>query len=289
MVPSEELELKVFHFAESAGKARWQPADLGMLSNTLHFLENNVLVDALHDLHARAFLEFRQWSYAQNGWLAYDGRNRDYFIYDFQMRVTFSGRKYFERLQAQGPEANPPAFPSVAPVQAAIVGTATVQAKLDSSPQKIATPLPTNPTAFVSHSSKDLPFVERFVADLWEVGVKAWYSRWEIKPGDSIPAKIDQGIKECEFFIVVLSKNSVHAPWVQNELQAASARKVSGKVRKIIPITIDDCDDFPPMIESLCREDFAKQPYEVALKRVLDSIFDVDVRPQLGKRPAERR
>jgi hypothetical protein len=30
-------------------------------------------------------------------------------------------------------------------------------------------------------------------------------------------------------------------------------------------------------------EDFSNQPYEAALKRVLDTIFDVDVRPPLGK------
>ena len=55
MVPAEELELKIFRFAEFAGKARWQPADLGTLANELQFLEQAVLVDALDDLYARRF------------------------------------------------------------------------------------------------------------------------------------------------------------------------------------------------------------------------------------------
>ena len=120
-------------------------------------------------------------------------------------------------------------------------------------------------------------------------GVDAWFSKWEIKPGDSIPSKIDEGLEECEYFIIVLSKSSIGRPWVKTELDAATMRKNSGKVRKIIPIKIDDCGDLRPTLASLCWEDFSNQPYEAALKRVLDSIFEVDVRPPLGNRPKPTR
>jgi hypothetical protein len=294
MVPSEELELKIFRFAESAGKARWRATDLNTLSNAARFQEDAVLVDALVDLYARKLMEFRQWSYEQNDWVLFGGRIREFFYRPFEVRVPFRGRKYFERLEAeptQPQRAEPSRSASTTGVRLRGVagGEATVQAGLDSSPQVIATPVPTDPKAFVSHSGQDRQFVDRFVRDLWAVGIKAWYSKWEIKPGDSIPAKIDEGIEDCEFFIIVFSRTSIHAPWVQTELQAAIARKVNGKLRKIIPITIDDCHDFPPIIDALCREDFANQPYESALKRVLDSIFEVDVRPQLGKRRAEQK
>ena len=39
MVPSEELELKGYHFAEFAGRARLQPADLVALATSLQFME----------------------------------------------------------------------------------------------------------------------------------------------------------------------------------------------------------------------------------------------------------
>jgi len=294
MVPSEELELKIFRFAESAGKARWRATDLRTLSNAAQFHEDAVLVDALLDLDARRLMEFRQWSHELNDWVLYRGGIREYFYRPFEVRVTFAGRKYFERLEApptQPQRTEPSRSSSTTEVRLRAVAAeeVTIQARLDSSAQVIATPGPTDPKAFVSHSGQDRQFVDRFVRDLWAVGIKAWYSKWEIKPGDSIPAKIDEGIEDCEFFIIVLSKSSIHAPWVQIELQAAIARKANGKVRKIIPITIDDCDDFPPIIDSLCREDFANQSYESALKRVHDSIFEVDVRPQLGERPTEQK
>ena len=45
---------------------------------------------------------------------------------------------------------------------------------------------------FLSHSKKDkavvCPLAERLRAD----GVKAWFDEWVFKPGDSIPAKIEE-------------------------------------------------------------------------------------------------
>src|ERR1039457_6261332 len=84
MVPSEELELKLYRFAEYAGRARWQPAHLGALVTFLQFSEQPVLVEALDDLHVRAFMEFRQWSHAENDWVFYGGQNREYFSYPFE-------------------------------------------------------------------------------------------------------------------------------------------------------------------------------------------------------------
>jgi hypothetical protein len=139
------------------------------------------------------------------------------------------------------------------------------------------------PKAFVSHATLDHPFVEKFAADLRANGVDAWFSKWEIKPGDSIRAKIEEGLEGCEYFIIVLSRNSINRPWVQTELDAATIRKLSGKVRKIIPVRIEDCGDLPPTLASLLWEDFSNKPYEAAFKRVLESIFDVDGRPPLGK------
>jgi len=142
-----------------------------------------------------------------------------------------------------------------------------------------------HPKAFVSHSTQDHEFVVKFATDLRANGVDAWYSGWEIKPGDSIRAKIEEGLEGCEYFVIALSKNSINRPWVQKELDAATVRNIGGKVRKIVPVKIEECGDLPPTLASLCWEDFSNQPYEAALKRVLDSIFGVDVRPPLGNPP----
>ena len=107
------------------------------------------------------------------------------------------------------------------------------------------------PKAFVSHATLDHPFVEKFAADLRANGVDAWFSKWEIKPGDSIRAKIEEGLEGCEYFIIVLSRNSISSKWVQTELDAATVRNIAGKVRKIIPVKIEDCGELPPTLGAL--------------------------------------
>jgi hypothetical protein len=141
-----------------------------------------------------------------------------------------------------------------------------------------------NPRAFISHGAPDKAFVDRFAFDLRGYGVDAWYAEWEIKLGDPIRAKIDEGLTACEFFIIVLSKATVNRPWVQIELDAATAKRAAGTLRKIIPIKLDDCI-VPPIIGGLRWEDFSNQPYESGLQRVLESVLDVDVRPPLATIP----
>lgn len=283
MVPAEELELKIFRFAEFAGKARWRPADLGTLANALQFLEQAVLVDALDDLYTRRFMEFRQWSYPNNDWVLYAGQ-REYFSYPFEMRVTFPGRKYFEGLEAQLAKPASAHRALEVSLEANLQGNSTVTAKVDTSPQVIAATGSAPPRAFVSHSGQDRQFVEKFAADLCDYGVDAWYSKWEIKAGDSIPEKIGRGLEDCEFFIYVLSNNSIRSPWVQTELETAITQKMVGKVQKIIPIKIDDCDRCPPIIGSLNRVNFTTKSYQLALNDVVNSILDVDLRPPVRNR-----
>jgi hypothetical protein len=262
MTQSEELELKIYQYAEAAGKAQWRVANIAMVSAAGAFPEWPIIVDAFHDLHSRRFVELRRW---QGDWIPYGGTDISFFQREFNVRVTFSGRKYFEALEAQ-------------PIRREQFSAAAEQI-----PPRLK-PSQEHPRAFVSHSTQDSTFVKKLAADLRSNGVEAWYSGWEIKAGDSIRSKIDEGL-ECEHFIIVLSKSSMTRPWVQTELDAATVRRIEGKVKKIIPVKIEDCGDLPPTLGSLCWEDFSSQSYDVAFKRILDSIFDHDVRPPLGTLP----
>ena len=43
---------------------------------------------------------------------------------------------------------------------------------------------------FLSHSARDKPVVRALAVRLKADGLRVWFDEWEIKPGDSIPAKI---------------------------------------------------------------------------------------------------
>jgi len=44
-------------------------------------------------------------------------------------------------------------------------------------------------------SSKDKVIVRPIAERLHKDGLRVWFDEWELKPGDSIPAKIEDGLR----------------------------------------------------------------------------------------------
>ncbi len=70
---------------------------------------------------------------------------------------------------------------------------------------------------FLSHSAKDKavvrPLAERLRAD----GLKVWFDEWVLKPGDSIPAKIEEGLEYSRALVLCMSANAFGSDWAQLE------------------------------------------------------------------------
>jgi hypothetical protein len=49
---------------------------------------------------------------------------------------------------------------------------------------------------FLSHSAKNKAVVRPLAERLRQDGLKVWFDQWVLKPGDSIPAKIGQGLEQ---------------------------------------------------------------------------------------------
>ena len=141
-----------------------------------------------------------------------------------------------------------------------------------------------NKKAFISHASDDKDrFVIDFAKKLMANGVDAWLDKWEMLPGDSLVDKIfEEGISEADIFIIVLSRNSVDRPWVQEELNAGFVKRVSNKC-KVIPIVLDDCK-VPECLQSTIWEKIENyNSYDESLQRILNSIFGLSDKPSLGE------
>ena len=98
------------------------------------------------------------------------------------------------------------------------------------------------PSIFLSHTSLDKPFVEKLARDLQRIGVNVWFDKWEIKVGESITWKIDEGIREQEYLGVVLSPEALQSEWVKSELGSAWAKQMNRKKIFVLPILYRDCD-----------------------------------------------
>ncbi|MCJ7631393.1 toll/interleukin-1 receptor domain-containing protein [Candidatus Bathyarchaeota archaeon] len=82
---------------------------------------------------------------------------------------------------------------------------------------------------FVCHSSEDHGFVTWLSKELVKKGVTVWVDEGEIRVGDSLIGKIEEGMARTRFFAVVLSKKSMNSPWVKKELEMAITKEVLEK------------------------------------------------------------
>jgi hypothetical protein len=95
---------------------------------------------------------------------------------------------------------------------------------------------------FISYSRADRGFVDRLANQLVEHRVSVWLDKWEIHVGDSLIAKIQEGITGASGLLIVLSKNSVKSEWCKKELNSALIRELEEKRVVVLPILIEDCE-----------------------------------------------
>src|ERR1039458_2379573 len=97
------------------------------------------------------------------------------------------------------------------------------------------------PKVFLSHASEDKErFVIPFATSLRQRGIEVWLDKWEILPGDSLVDKLfEEGLKEADAVLVVVSAASVSKPWVREELNTAIVNRIT-KQTKVIPVLLDD-------------------------------------------------
>lgn len=123
---------------------------------------------------------------------------------------------------------------------------------------------------FVSHSSKDKPFIRKLVADLTAGGISVWLDEQRILVGDSIPERIGQGLAESDVFIIALSENSVSSEWVKRELDSALVGELSKRNIRILPMKLSECE-IPEIIRNKKYADFTTS-YKSGFDELLRAI-----------------
>jgi len=89
---------------------------------------------------------------------------------------------------------------------------------------------------FISHASEDKDAVVRPLATaLQQAGLSVWYDEFELRIGDSLRRKIDKGLANSSFGIVVLSQAFFGRGWPEYELDGLVTRAVTGE-QILLPI-----------------------------------------------------
>jgi hypothetical protein len=111
---------------------------------------------------------------------------------------------------------------------------------------------------FLSHASQDRAFVNKLATFLAERKIPFWYSKRNLVGAKQWHDEIGKALKNCDWFLVVLSPAAVKSKWVKREL--LYALQEDRYENRIVPVLIEPCDleSLSWTLASIQRVDFLK-------------------------------
>ncbi len=86
---------------------------------------------------------------------------------------------------------------------------------------------------FISYSHLDKAFADFLADTLREAGFEVWHDITSLRGGEQWAGSIDQAVRACEAFLVVLTPDAANSPWVTKETLLALDRK-----KRVIPLLL---------------------------------------------------
>ena len=96
-----------------------------------------------------------------------------------------------------------------------------------------------------------------------------WLDAWAIRPGDSIPLKIQQGLEQSRTLLMCMSPAYFASEWGALEHLTLIFRDPTNKQRRFIPLLMEDCTR-PDIIAHFAHIDW-RRPSDEAYKKLLDA------------------
>lgn len=130
--------------------------------------------------------------------------------------------------------------------------------------------------AFICHASEDkIDFVTPLAKELTRE-IKVWYDDFSLKLGDSLRQKIEEGLRDSRYGIVILSKAFFSKEWPQKELDGLISKEVNGK-KVILPIwhhvSRDEVAQYSPILVGRVASK-SSEGLSVVVSDILDVIFE---------------
>lgn len=164
-----------------------------------------------------------------------------------------------------------------------------IKERMNGSEREAATlrPVPNGPPkAFLSYASEDRDVAKRIAEGLQANGVETWWADWEMKVGDSLRQRIDEGLADCTHFIVLLSPVALDKPWVNQEMDAGLVRRIAGQAR-FIPLRLGlSPSQLPPLLSGMFSPGIEEGETDADLRDLINDIHGVSRKPPLGAPPA---
>ncbi len=129
---------------------------------------------------------------------------------------------------------------------------------------------------FLSHASADKDVVEPIGAFLSQRGLAVWLDAWCMTPGDSLFAKIGEGIESSDRMVVFLSPQSVESNWVRKEVATGLVMELAedkGLGEKfVVPALLFPCK-VPIMLRDKLYANFTNKSFNAACDELLAGLI----------------
>ncbi len=119
---------------------------------------------------------------------------------------------------------------------------------------------------FISYSRKDIKFARRLADDLESAGFDVWWDISDLKGGDDWVRVIPTAIAASQFFVVLLSPDSILSEWVSKEYTYALVNRM-----KIVPAMIRPCN-VPFALNTINYINFTTDDYETGFNNLLKAL-----------------
>src|SRR5690349_14580561 len=92
---------------------------------------------------------------------------------------------------------------------------------------------------FISYSTRDIGKVRRLKKDIESAGHRVWFYPDAVDIGDNIIKSEEDGIRSCDFMLLIHSKNSMESLPVSTEIKLAAKIESETGRKKLFVVTID--------------------------------------------------
>ena len=90
---------------------------------------------------------------------------------------------------------------------------------------------------FICHAREDKDAIVRpLIEEFSRAGISVWYDEAEIRWGDSISGRINEGLRISSYVVVVFTPNFLTKAWPQRELSAALNLEIESNQTKVLPL-----------------------------------------------------
>ena len=89
--------------------------------------------------------------------------------------------------------------------------------------------------AFISYSTRNQEAADAIKELFSENGIETWMAPGDIPAGSKYAGVINRAVRECDCFVLLLSKDAIKSPWVPKEVERAIDFR-----RPIIPVKIEE-------------------------------------------------